>query len=84
MKLTSGRAAALVIVAIVLGLWSLDLWLFHSWAAGGPPTPRPMWHLIWSYLFLVLGLGCLAVAGWVTWIRRAEVQRWLKSLVDGI
>jgi hypothetical protein len=43
-----------------------------------------MWHLIWSYLFLVFGLGCLAVAGWVTWIRRAEVQRWLKSLVDGI
>ena len=37
-----------------------------------------------SYLLIFVGVGSLAVAGWVTWTRRAEVQRWLKALVAWI
>jgi hypothetical protein len=37
-----------------------------------------------SYLLIVVGVGSLAVAGWVTWQRRVEVKRWLKALVASI
>jgi LPXTG-motif cell wall-anchored protein len=84
MKLTPVKAALAVIGLVLLGLWSLDLWLFHGWLAGGPPNPRPEWHLAWSYVFLVIGLACLGGAGWVTWRRRAGVKRWLESLIGSI
>ena len=84
MKLTPVKAALLVIALVVVGLGSLNLWLFHSWLAGGPPTPHPERHLAWSYLFLVIGVASMAGAGWVTWRRRVEVKRWLESLVEGI
>ncbi len=84
MKLTPLKATLLVVALVVGGLWSLNLWLFHSWLAGGPPTPNPEWHLAWSYVFLAIGLACLGGAGRITWQRRAAVKGWLESLVEGI
>jgi hypothetical protein len=78
------QASLLAIGLLGLGLWSLNLWLYHSWLAGGPPDPRPEWHLAWSYVFLGIGLLSLGGAGWVTWNWRVEVKRWIESLVGSI
>ena len=48
----------------------LNLALFHAWAAGGPPTPCPAWHLKWANIFLGAWLATLTVAGCtVYWLR---------------
>ena len=33
-------------------VYFLSLTAYHVWAAGGPPNPRPDWHLKWSGIFL--------------------------------
>ncbi len=48
---------------LAAGLWFLNLTLFHIWAAGGPPSPRPEWHLYWSKIFAICSLGGFVAAG---------------------
>lgn len=33
-------------------VYFLYLTAYHVWAAGGPPTSRPDWHVKWSGIFL--------------------------------
>lgn len=65
----------LVLLALVAAaLWCGNLWLFHSWAASGPPSPRPEWHRAWSARFFWLMCVCLAlVALWAARVRRRHV-----------
>ena len=35
---------------------------FHSWAATGPPTPDPAWHMAWAQRFFWAAVGLLILA----------------------
>ena len=56
----------LVVLGLLAGgLWFANLWLFHGWAAGGPPSPRPEWHRVWSMRFFWAMCTCFAAALWL-------------------
>ena len=84
MKLSPLRGAFAIIALIVIGLFSLNLWLFHAWAAGGPPSPNPEWHAAWSWVFLAVGAACLCASGVLIWQRRMGLKKWVASLVGTI
>jgi hypothetical protein len=35
---------------------------FHTWAATGPPTPDPAWHMAWAQRFFWAAVALLIVA----------------------
>ena len=57
----------------VAALWCAQLWMYHGWAAGGPPTPHPEWHRAWSRRFGILMLVWLALL--IGWMLRHRVRR---------
>ena len=71
------RRSALVALEIFLvcaGVYTADLWLYHAWASGGPPTPNPKWHWMWSVRFFWIMCTCFAGAGAVGWrLRKTRV-----------
>ena len=84
MKLSPLRAAFAIVTLMVIGLGSLNIWLFHAWVAGGPPSPNPGVHAAWSWIFLVVGIGCFGSAAAMIWQRRIGVKKWFVSLVGSI
>jgi hypothetical protein len=50
---------------VVAGLYSFNLAAFHSWLSWAPPNPDPQWHRTLSWIFALLGLTCLLLAGLV-------------------
>jgi len=40
----------------LVSVYSFHLTAYHVWAADGPPTSRPEWHLKWSGIFLFAAL----------------------------
>ena len=59
-------------------VYFLHLTAYHVWAAGGPPTSRPDWHLKWSGIFLFAALlsaaTSLAFAFSPKFFRRKKTQ----------
>lgn len=51
-------AALLVLIAAA----SAYLAAFHTWAATGPPTPDPAWHMAWAQRFFWAAVGLLILA----------------------
>ena len=73
---TGLRRASDILIAVALlaaGLWFADLWLFHGWAASGPPSPRPEWHRAWSTRFF--WAMCASFVSAALWIL-LRVRRW--------
>ena len=69
-----GRAIAVPFLAVA-ALYCFYMWIFHGWAASGPPTEYPEIHRALSVRFLVGGLALLAVLGIVLWRRKRGAPR---------
>lgn len=71
--------------SLATALYCANLTLYHAWAASGPPTPNPQWHLTWAsrFLWITIGLMVAAIAfvwsnrptNWITNGRRAYQER---------
>jgi len=61
-------------VTFILGsLYLLNLAMFHGWASGGPPTPRPEWHRAWFYRFGFSAVGAFLLGLGIIWrLRRSN------------
>lgn len=65
-------SAILAVAFAVTGLSSCYFWLFHGWAASGPPTSYPELHRAWSVRFFWLMVLCAPATGMALWrYRRA-------------
>jgi hypothetical protein len=67
------RDVLVPLALLVAALWCAQLWLFHGWAAGGPPSPRPEWHRAWSARFGAL--MCVWLALLAAWMLRHRIAR---------
>lgn len=54
-----------LVVIAGAALYTANLSLFHFWAAGGPPTPDPAYHLHRGYCFCATSV-MLTVCGLLT------------------
>ena len=57
-------------ILVAVGLYLLNLTAYHVWAAGGPPSPNPQWHLMWANRFLMAALVCFAGASALLYLLR--------------
>jgi hypothetical protein len=66
----SGRRGWLFLLLVLLllaGIYCLNLAAFHAWAASGPPSAAPKWHLRWAGIFLFLAFTLFFTGGWGLW-----------------
>jgi hypothetical protein len=65
----------LCLAFVGLGLWFLNLFAYHGWAGGGPPTTPELkeWHSIWSIRFFWLALTSFVVGGVCLWRSRKQL-----------
>lgn len=62
-----GWSWLLAALFLLTGIYCLNLAAFHAWAASGPPSAMPEWHLHWAASFLVLAFALFLTCGWVLW-----------------
>lgn len=51
--------ATLLVLTAAASAWQAA---FHAWAATGPPTPDPAWHMAWAQRFFWAAVCLLVLA----------------------
>jgi hypothetical protein len=57
-------------VLLLAALYFANLTAYHTWLAGGPPTPNPEWHAVWAERFLLTTVALAIAAAAVVWFLR--------------
>lgn len=63
--------AAMAVASLPL----LHLAAFHAWAAAGPPTQHPEWHLQWAKIFFTCWASAVLLAILANLLLRAPEDR---------
>jgi hypothetical protein len=64
---------------LVAALYFANLAAYHTWAAGGPPTPDPAWHATWATRFFWVTVALITAAIGVAWLLRKREATVTKS-----
>lgn len=81
MKIRKTMRIVFPVVIAIASFPFLNLAAFHVWAAGGPPSPYPEWHVQWANIFATFWFCTLLLAVLVNLLlkppehRKATIRR---------